>query len=93
MVLKAVLSCLHTREATMTSFQRRYIPGDGKPSTMTLEPFFWEAVAFIVHRQGIDLREFVRRCEAAGNGNRSSAVRVGVARYLHAELIACEAGR
>lgn len=61
---------------------RNITAGNGRTS-MRLEPEVWDALREICLREGIELRELIRRVEAdAGEGGRTSAVRVHVLQYF-----------
>ncbi len=56
--------------------------GSGRTS-MRLEPEVWDALREICLREGLDLRDLIRNVEsAAGEGGRTSAVRVYVMQYF-----------
>jgi len=56
--------------------------GSGRTS-MRLEPEVWDALREICLREGLDLRDLIRTVEsAAGEGGRTSAVRVYVMQYF-----------
>ncbi len=58
---------------------------------MRLEPEVWDALREICLREGIELRELIRRVEAeTPEGGRTSAVRVHVLQYFRAA--ACDEG-
>ena len=54
-------------------------------TSMRLEPELWDAVREICVREGIDLRDFLKRVEnAAYPGGRTGAVRVFMLKYFQA---------
>ncbi len=63
---------------------RNITSGSGRTS-MRLEPEVWDALREICLREGIELRELIRRVETEyGVGGRTSAVRVHVLQYFRA---------
>ena len=58
--------------------------GTGRTS-MRLEPEVWDALREVCLREGLELRELMKRIEpGAGDGGRTSAVRVYVMQYFRA---------
>jgi predicted DNA-binding ribbon-helix-helix protein len=69
---------------------RNITAGSGRTS-MRLEPEIWDALRNICLRENIELRDLIQRIEpSAGEGGRTSAVRVFVVQYFRAA--ACDGG-
>ncbi len=52
----------------------------GHPSSVSLEPEFWEALRGIAEARGLSLNQLVTEIDRARTGNLSSAIRVFVLR-------------
>lgn len=52
----------------------------GHPSSVSLEPEFWEALRDIAEQRGVSLNQLVTEIDSTRTGNLSSAIRVFVLR-------------